>query len=288
MFPLHTHFQSTLTLSPLLLLFYPTIGLSLLYKCTTTPPPTTHLFPLTCIRAYLLPVPLTVRTNFCTTYHTLLSQTWTKHSPLFHSAPYTCFCPPDCCTQTDLKFLDNPISFPPPPQTHLSRRETRPAAGRRSSLITTSNILTSPHVIESPLFDQIREQIYSEVASLVSENKLRPYYLLELFRATLTTWDRLDSTLSTVSLITTSTLRPSQAFRLLLASLSLPLFPSPYLSALFPPDTQLAQKEEEEGVYSPTQNLPLVRHYLKTDQSGTSENVDDACQLSDAPQAAYS
>ena len=59
------------------------------------------------------------------------------------------------------------------------------------------------------------------------------------------------------------------------------------LPASLPPDTQLAQQEEEEGVYSPTQNLPLVRHSLNTDLSGSSENVDDrclsrACQLSDA------
>ena len=51
-------------------------------------------------------------------------------------------CPPDCCTQNDLTFLDNPISSTHPPQSHVSRRETRPAAGRRSVPITTSNILT--------------------------------------------------------------------------------------------------------------------------------------------------
>ena len=50
---------------------------------------------------------------------------------------------------------------------------------------------------------------------------------------------------------------------------------------------QLAQPEEEEDVYSPRQILPLARHYLNTDLSGSSENVDDTCvsrgcQLSDA------
>ena len=49
---------------------------------------------------------------------------------------------------------------------------------------------------------------------------------------------------------------------------------------------QLAQQEDEEDVYFPTQNLPLARHYLSTDLSGSSENVDNACdsrgcQLSD-------
>ena len=52
-----------------------------------------------------------------------------------------------------------------------------------SCTIATSNILTSPPVIESPLFDQVREQIYSEAASLVSENESHPYYLLELLQA---------------------------------------------------------------------------------------------------------
>ena len=37
------------------------------------PSPTTHLYLTTCTRSFLLRVPLTLRTNFYTTYHTLLS-----------------------------------------------------------------------------------------------------------------------------------------------------------------------------------------------------------------------
>ena len=96
-------------------------------------------------------------------------------------------------TQTDQTFLDNPISSLPPPQTHVYRRETRPTAGRRSAPIATSNILTSPPVIESPLFDQVRDEIYSEAASLVSQNECHPYYLMELLRvAKLLNTDYLD------------------------------------------------------------------------------------------------
>ena len=191
------------------------------------------------------------------------------------------------CTQTDLTFLDNPISSPPPPQTHASRRETRPAVGRRSAPIATSNILTSPPVIESPLFDQVREQIYSEVASLVSENESRPYYLMELLRAAqLLNTDYLRQTgLNSLKRVINNYLNPDQINPQAFSSFPAP--PRPPLPGSLPPDTQLAQQEEEEGVYSPTQNFPLVRHYLNTDLSGSSENVDDrcvsrACQLSDA------
>ena len=45
---------------------------------------------------------------------------------------------------------------------------------------------------------------------------------------------------------------------------------------------QLAYPIEEEDVYSPIQNLPPARHYLQTDLSGSSENVNVACQLSEA------
>ncbi|KAI6653878.1 hypothetical protein LOD99_11472, partial [Oopsacas minuta] len=36
--------------------------------------------------------------------------------------------------------------------------------------------------VESPVFDQVRERIYSEVASLVTQNETCPYYMLELIR----------------------------------------------------------------------------------------------------------
>ena len=32
------------------------------------------------------------------------------------------------------------------------------------------------------MFDSLREVIYSEVASLISQNEMRPHYLVELFR----------------------------------------------------------------------------------------------------------
>ena len=41
----------------------------------------------------------------------------------------------------------------------------------------------SPLQHKSTLFEQMKERIYSEVASLVSENQARPFYLLELVRA---------------------------------------------------------------------------------------------------------
>ena len=211
------------------------------------------------------------------------------------------------CTQTDLTFLDNPISSPPPLQTHAARRETRPAAGRRSAPIATS-ILSNPPVIESPLFAQMREQIYSEVASLVSENESRPYYLMELLRvAKLLNTDYLRQTgLNSLKRVINNYLNPDQINPQAFSSFPAPPRPplpaslsplsaslsslSASLSSLppsLPPDMQLAHPEEEEYVYSSTQNLPLARHYLQTDLSGSSENVDLACvsggcQLSDA------
>ena len=190
------------------------------------------------------------------------------------------------CTQTDLTFLDNPISSPPPPQHHVSRRELRPAPVRKSAPFATSNILSSPPVIESPLFDQVREQIYSEVATLVSENESRPLYLMELLRAAqLLNTDYLRQTgLNSLKRVINNNLNPDQIDPQAFSSFPAPRRPP--LPSTFLPDTQL---EQEEDVYSPTQNFPLVQHYLNTDLSGSSENVDDrcvsrACQLSEVVQ----
>ena len=169
----------------------------------------------------------------------------------------------------------------------MSRRETCPAAGRRSAPIVPSNILTNPPVIEAPLFDQVRDQIYSEAASLVSQNESHPYYLLELLRvAKLLNTDYLRQTgLNFLKRVIDNYLNPDQINPQAFSSFPAP--PRPPLPASLPLDMQLAQQEEEEDVYSPRQNLPLARHYLSTDLSGSSENVDDACvsrgrQLSDA------
>ena len=165
------------------------------------------------------------------------------------------------CTQTDLTFLDNPISSLPPPQPHMSQRESRPAA---TTPIATSNILSNPPVIESPLFDQVREQIYSEVASLVSENESRPYYLIELLRAAqLLNTDYLRQTgLNSLKRVINSNLNPDQIDPQAFSSFPTP--PRPPLPGTILPDTQLVQEED-------------VQHYLNTDLSGSSENVNDRC-----------
>ena len=144
----------------------------------------------------------------------------------------------------DLTFFDNPISSPPPPQPHMSRRESRPAA---TAPLATSNILSSPPVIESPLFDQVREQIYSEVDTLVSENESRPNYLMELLRAVqLLNTDYLRQTgLNSLKRVINNYLNPDQIDPQALSSFPAPPYP-------FLPDTQLVQ---DEDVYSPTQNF---------------------------------
>ena len=143
-------------------------------------------------------------------------------------------------------------------------------------------------MIESPLFDQVREQIYSEVASLVSENESRPYYLMELLRAAqLLNTDYLRQTgLSSLKRVINNYLNPDQIDPQAFSRFPAP--PRPPLPGSILPETQLVQQEDqEEGVYSPTQNFPLVRHYLNTNLSGSNENVDErcisrACQLSEA------
>ena len=226
-------------------------------------------------------------------------------------------CPSDHKLYSDRSFLDNPISSPLPPQPHVSRRESRPAATAPSA---TSNILSSPPVIESPLSDQVREQIYSEVASLVSENESRPYYLMELLRAAqLLNTDYLRQTgLNSLKRVINSNLNPDQIDPQAFSSFPAP--PRPPLPGTILPDTQLVQEEDvyfltqnfplarrflntdkidlqtfmifpappcpfppdtqlvqEEDLYFLTQNFLLARQFLNTDLSGSSENVDDRC-----------
>ena len=122
----------------------------------------------------------------------------------------------------------------------MSRRESRPAA---TAPIVITNILSSSPVIESPPFDQVREQIYSEVASLVSENESRPYYLMELLRAAqlLNTNYLRQTGLKTLKRVINDYLNPDQIDPQALSSFPSP--PYPFLQ-----DTQLVQ---EEDVYSP-------------------------------------
>ena len=83
-------------------------------------------------------------------------------------------------TQSDSTFLGNPISFPTSTDLPVTKRNL-PCYWKWSAAIATFNILTSHPAIESPLFDQVREQIYSEVVSLASANKSNPFYLMELY-----------------------------------------------------------------------------------------------------------
>jgi pericentriolar material 1 protein len=44
------------------------------------------------------------------------------------------------------------------------------------------NIRDTEDPMEMSLFETLRENIYSEVATLISQNENRPHYLIELFR----------------------------------------------------------------------------------------------------------
>ena len=120
------------------------------------------------------------------------------------------------CTQTDLTFVENPLSsqlphqlttaqdYPLfsanrqlpmlPPRTQQQQQEEEvyshiqlpvaPSVQRSAAGFTSDRRLrVSPLQKKSPLFDQVNERIYSEAASLVSENETHPYYLMELLRA---------------------------------------------------------------------------------------------------------
>ena len=119
------------------------------------------------------------------------------------------------CTRTDLTFVENPFSsklphqlttaqdYPLfsanrqlpmlPPRTQQQQEEevyshiqlpVAPSVQRSAAGFTSDRRLrVSPLQKKSPLFDQVKERIYSEAASLVSENETHPYYLMELLRA---------------------------------------------------------------------------------------------------------
>ena len=184
------------------------------------------------------------------------------------------------CTQTDLTFLENPLSSQQQHHQLDTVREDQlvsvrrqlpalpPASQLRGEVAYSSGDLPAAPVAqrpaagthsdggpqESPLFDQVRERIYSEVASLVSENEARPYYLMELLRA--------------AQLLNTDYLR--QAGLSSLKRVINNFLNSDRLDAEAFSASLSARQESPEGVYSPTQNFPLSRHYLDTNLSDSS------------------
>ncbi|KAI6659529.1 Pericentriolar material 1 protein isoform X2 [Oopsacas minuta] len=148
-----------------------------------------------------------------------------------------------------------------------------PASPRRKSGHVTrhnSQKRVSPGV-ESPVLDQVRERIYSEVASLVRQNETRPYYMLELIRvAQLLNSDYLrKSGLSCLKRVINDDencdLIDAEAFS------AIPQPPPAPFS--FIPCTQVARRQE--SVYSPSQNVLLRHYYLDSNLSGSSEKVDE-------------
>ena len=122
----------------------------------------------------------------------------------------------------------------------------------------------SPLQQEFPLSDQLKERIYSEMASLVSENETRSYYLIELLRA--------------AQLLNTDYLRQtglSSLKRVINNFLNTDRLEAESFSGLVSTEQEFPAGGEaaEEGVYSPTQNFPLARHYLDTNISGSSGNA---------------
>ena len=178
------------------------------------------------------------------------------------------------CTQTDLTFQENPLSSQHLPSDcevmpvlSEARRELPKIPTRRednaASLPHTSAPFpdnppyTSATPQEIPLFEQVREQIYSEVASLLSGNESRPVFLLEFLR--------------TAQLLNKDDLREAgvrSLKRIINNFLNQEQIDAQAFSAI---------PSVENPVHSPTQNFPLARHYLNTDLSGSSENVGDRC-----------
>ena len=103
------------------------------------------------------------------------------------------------------------------------------------------------------------------MASLVSENETRPYYLIELLRA--------------AQLLNTDYLRQiglSSLKRVINNFLNTDPQEAEAFSALVSTEQESPAGEgtaAEEDVYSPTQNFPLARHYLDTNISGSSGNA---------------
>ena len=201
------------------------------------------------------------------------------------------------CTQTDLTFVENPLSSQLPhqlttaqdhplfsasrqlpmlpPRTQQQQEEevyspiqlpVAPTVQRSAAGFTSDRRhRVSPLQQEFPLSDQLKERIYSEMASLVSENETRPYYLIELLRAG--------------QLLNTDYLRQiglSSLKRVINNFLNTDPQEAEAFSALVSTEQESPAGEgtaAEEDVYSPTQNFPLSRHYLDTNISGSSGNA---------------
>ncbi|KAI6646087.1 Pericentriolar material 1 protein isoform X2 [Oopsacas minuta] len=197
------------------------------------------------------------------------------------------------CTQTDLTFSDNMISSQhcvPLARDNLSRREVTPmhcyrkqpqqqvnavpaSPRRKSGHVTRHNSQkrVSPGV-ESPVLDQVRERIYSEVASLVRQNETRAYYMLELIRV--------------AQLLNSDYVRECG-----LSCLKRVINDDENSCTQVSERLQVARRQE--SVYSPSQNVHLRHYYLNSNLSGSSENVDErsvsrAYQVSEALDSIHS
>ena len=264
--------------------FYATSAPTYMHHSLPTPAPTGLYPPNQWLQTLPPPVPTSQPPHLLTPP---LSQSLESRVPVAAS-----------CTQTDLTFVENPLSsqlphqlttaqdhplfyagrqlpmLPPRTQQQHQEEEVyspiqlpvaptvqRSAAGSTSDRRHRMSLLQQ----ESPLFDQVKERIYSEVASLVSENETRPYYLMELLRAAqLLNTDYLRQTgLSSLKRVINNFLNTDR------------LEPEAF-SALVSTEQESPAGEgtaAEEGVYSPTQNFPLARHYLDTNISGSSGNA---------------
>ena len=172
------------------------------------------------------------------------------------------------CTQTELTFLENPLSrqLPslPPVPLQPPREEQQRLSPRQLPVAPVAPPRVPPLPQASPLFEQVKDRIYSEVASLVSENETRPYYLMELLRAAqLLNTDYLrQAGLSSLKRVINNFLNTDR--------LEASAFSAFVSGGQEPPEEQGGTEEGREAVYSPTQNFPLSRHYLDTNLSGSS------------------
>ena len=186
---------------------------------------------------------------------------YTTYPPayMYHSLPTpapTGLYPPN-------QWLQTLPPVPPPPPLLLTPSLSQSQESRVP--VAASCTQTDLTFVESPMYDQVMDFIYSQVRSLVSENKTRPFYLIGLVRAALllnTDYLRqtcLDSLELLINNCPNTDRQEAEAF-----------------SALVPTEQGSPAGEgtaAEEGVYSPTQNLPLARHYLDTNISGSSGNA---------------
>ena len=192
------------------------------------------------------------------------------------------------CSQTDLTFVENPLSSQVPHQLPMlpprTQQQQEEEVYSRMQLSVTPTVQGSaagstsdrrhrrhrrhrmtPLQQEIPLFLQLKERVCLEVASLVSENQTRPFYVLQLVRAAMllnTDYLRqagLDSLKLVMTNFRNTDRQQVEAFSSLVST-----------EQEFPAGEGTAA---EEGVYSPTQNFPLARHYLGTNISGSSGNA---------------